>query len=244
MPAKLTRLGSLLLASLLAAAPAAGSETAAGTLRRQTQELLDAITTGSASVWDRYLDPEARYTDEEGRVFTKAQMVEQTKPLPQGISGSIHVIEFQATRHGDVAVTNHVDDESEDFHGHKLHCQYRTTDVWKKTPLGWRLIASQVLALRTDPPAMPLTARQRADYCGRYALTPEISYEIRSAGDALEGQQTGRKSETLRAEVSDVLFVPGKPRYRKVFVRGPDGHITGFAERREAWEILWTRLPD
>ena len=45
-----------------------------------------------------------------------------------------------------------------------------------------------------------------------------------------------------RAEAPDVLFVPGKPRYRKVFLRGPDGRITGFAERREAWDIVWKRL--
>jgi hypothetical protein len=59
----------------------------------------------------------------------------------------------------------------------------------------------------------------------------------------LEGQQTGRKAEILKAEVADVLFVPGKPRYRKVFLRGANGRITGFAERREAWDLVWTRVP-
>ena len=38
-----------------------------------------------------------------------------------------------------------------------------------------------------------------------------------------------------------MLFVPGQPRYRYVFLRGPDGRITGFAQRREAWDIVWTR---
>jgi hypothetical protein len=36
---------------------------------------------------------------------------------------------------------------------------------------------------------------------------------------------------------------PGNPRYRKLLQRGPDGHITGFAERREAWDLVWARLP-
>jgi len=35
--------------------------------------------------------------------------------------------------------------------------------------------------------------------------------------------------------------VPGKPRYRKIFPRDAAGKITGFAERREAWDIVWTR---
>jgi hypothetical protein len=231
-------------AVLLSAATATpASEDAAAVLHRQTQELMDAITHRSAAVWDRYLDAKAIYTAEDGTLQTKAQMVEGTKPLPEGVSGNIKVIDFKATVHGPVAITNYVSDEHEDYHGHKLHCQYRTTDTWLKTPAGWRLVAGQVLALRTDPPAVPFSARQTAGYVGRYALTPTITYEIRRQGDGLVGQQSGRQAEPLKAEAPDVLFVPGKTRYRKIFQRAPDGHVTGFAERREAWDLDWKRLP-
>lgn len=217
-------------------------ERVADILRRQTQELLDAISTGSAAVWDRYLDPDALYIDESGQVLRKKQMVENIEPLPEGVSGVIKVTGFEVSMHGNVAVATHVDDENEDFHGHKLHCQYRTTDSWLETADGWRLIAAQVLALRTDPPSVPLSASLREQYSGRYTLTPTIAYEIRSSGSALEGQQTGRKPEELRAEAPDVLFVPGKPRYRYVFLRNAGGKITGFAQRREAWDLIWDRV--
>lgn len=223
--------------------PAAAADDVTNLLRRQTQELFDAIPVGAASVWEHYLDANARYTDESGTVFNKAQMVEQTKPMPEGVSGRIALVDFRVALHESVAVATYLIDENEDFHGHKLHCKYRTTDTWLKTPKGWRLIASQVLAVRTDPPSVPLTSLLREEYCGRYALTPAITYEIRCGGDALEGQQTGRKPEPLKAEAPDVLFVPGKPRYRKIFQRGPEGRITGFAERREAWDLVWSRLP-
>lgn len=224
-------------------APASASESVPDVLRRQTQELLDAVSTGSAAVWNRYLDEDLRYVDESGKVLTKKEMVEGTKPLPEGVSGNIRVIAFDAAIHGSVAVATYLNDENEDFHGHKLHCQYRTTDTWLKTVKGWRLIAGQVLALRTDPPGVALPAALRGEYCGRYALTPAIAYEIRCNGDALEGQQTGRKPEQLRAESPDVLFVPGRPRYRYVFLRDADGKITGLAQRREAWDLVWKRLP-
>ena len=220
---------------------AVAAETVPDTLRRQTQELVDAIGTGSGAIWDRYLDERVSYVDESGTVMTKKQMVDGTKPLPEGVSGSIRVTGFDSVVHGDVAVATYVDDENEDFHGHKLHCQYRTTDTWLKTVKGWRLIASQVLALRTNPPAVALAASLRGEYCGRYALTPAIAYEIRCNGDTLEGQQTGRKTEALHAEAPDVLFVPGKPRYRYVFLRDVGGKITGFAQRREAWDLVWKR---
>ncbi len=224
-----------------ASAQVRGDENVPDLLLRQTRELVDAISSGSAAVWDRYLEPEARYIDESGAVLTKKEMVGGIRPLPEGVSGSIQVTRFEAVVKGDVAVTTYVDDETEDYHGHVLHCQYRTTDTWRKTPEGWRLLAGQVTALRADPPAVTLPASMQAEYCGRYSLTPAITYEIRCAGGALEGQRNGRKPERLLAEAPDVLFVPGSTRYRYVFRRGADGKITGFAQRREAWDLIWTR---
>ncbi|HET9794127.1 MAG TPA: nuclear transport factor 2 family protein [Thermoanaerobaculia bacterium] len=213
----------------------------AALLEKQTQELFDAVSAGDAKVWDKYLDPDVRYTDENGTVSTKKEMVEGTKPLPAGVSGTIRVTDFHAAVHGDVAVATHVEDENEDYHGHALRCQYRTTDTWRKTSGGWRLVAGQVLALRTDPPSVPLSEARRREYSGTYGLAPGIDYEIRPKGERLEGRQTGRPWEEIRAEAPDVLFVPGKPRYRKIFRRDAAGRITGFAERREAWDILWTK---
>ena len=225
------------------AAPASAADSVRDVLRRQTRELVDAIAAGAALVWERYLDENVRYVDESGKVLTKKEMVEGTKPLPEGVSGTIKIVDYDAVVHGNAAVATYINDEDEVFHGHKLHCRYRTTDTWIQTPNGWRLIAAQVLALREEPPAVALAASLRAEYCGSYALTPSIAYEIRCKGDALEGQQTGRKAEELRAEAPDVLFVPGRPRYRYVFLRGADGKITGLAQRREAWDLVWKRLP-
>lgn len=100
-------------------------------------------------------------------------------------------------------------EEEEGYHGQNLHARYGSTDTWIETPAGWRLLAPQVLALRSDPPA----------------------------------ERTGRKPERLQAEVADYFFVAGDPRIRKVFLRDPNGQITGFVERRESWDILWRRQP-
>lgn len=211
-------------------------------LERQTQELLDAITSGSAAVWERLLDPRVSFTTEDGEVRSKPAMVADIRPLPKTITGKITVTDFKATVHGDVAVATHVDDEHETFHGQALHCQYRTTDTWIRTPQGWRLIGSQILALRADPPAVELTPAQLDDFVGRYDLAADLSYAIRRSGQLLIGQEAGRKPDTLRAETRDVLFVPGRPRYRKVFRRDAEGRVVDFAERREAWDLIWSKV--
>jgi hypothetical protein len=227
---------------LCCTSPRAAEEVGA-ILQRKTQALMDALGTDKASVWRESLDDRGVFTSEDGEVFSKAQMVEQIRPFPPGVSGKIQVTDFKTVVQGSVAVTTWVADEHEDFHGQMLHCQYRSTDTWVKTSAGWRQIAGQTLALRTDPPAMEIPPKQLAEYCGRYQLSSGIQYEIRCTGSALEGQQTGRPAKPLRVEAPDVLFIPGQPRYRRVFQRDAAGHITGFAERREAWDLIWKRLP-
>src|SRR5262249_40006735 len=131
---------------------AAAADNTAAILERQTQELMDAITYGKADVWERYMDANAIYTDESGNRIAKTQMVKDIRPLPDGVSGNIKVTEFKAVVQGSTAITSHLDDEHENYHGHELHCQYRSTDTWIKTPQGWRLLGGQILAVRTDPP--------------------------------------------------------------------------------------------
>lgn len=232
----------LLVLILFAATPSSDpKQNTRELLQRQSQELLDAVSNGAASVWKRYLHEDVRYIEPGGEVLTKKEIVEGMKPFPPGISGSLKITQFDAAVHGNVAVATHVDDENQDYYGHKLHSQFRTTEVWMKTADGWRLISGQALALRADPPAIPLSPSFLKEYCGRYSIAPTVSYEIRCKGETLEGQRSDRKPEELRAEAPDVLFVPGRPRYRYVFLRNPEGKVTGFAQRREAWDLVWKR---
>ena len=89
---------------LLLGTRASAADSVDDTLKRQTQELLDAITTGSVAVWDRYLDKDAHYVDESGAVLTKKEMLEGLKPLPEGVSCTITVKDFDVALHGNVAV--------------------------------------------------------------------------------------------------------------------------------------------
>jgi hypothetical protein len=227
--------------SAAVAATSDSDDPVAETLRSRTQEMLDAIAPGRKEVWERYLHRDVVFTSEDGEVFDRTRFLAEMKPLPAGVGGSIRAIDFSARSLGNVAIATYVSDEDESYHGQKLHCQYRTTDSWLKTGDGWRLVASQTIALRADPPAVELPASLVSDYPGRYALTPDIEFEIRRKGDGLEGQQTGRPAKALRAEAPDVMFVPGSPRYRYIFQRDAAGRVKGFAQRREAWDVVWTR---
>jgi hypothetical protein len=212
-------------------------------LQRQTQQLLDAVTAGDPGVWDRYLDPQILYVSEAGEIETKASLLAQLTPLPAGITGNIAIGKIQIRRHGDTAVVMHVDEETESYHGHPLHAQYMTTETWHYGEHGWKVVGAQVHASLLDPPAIELPPEQLDDYVGSYKLTDAISYVITRDGATLVGQRTGGKPQSLRVEVRDVLFVPGQPRTRKIFLRDAHGHVDRMADRREARDVVWMRQP-
>ncbi|HEX7808427.1 MAG TPA: nuclear transport factor 2 family protein [Thermoanaerobaculia bacterium] len=232
-----------LLAALVILTPTLHAADTATTLRKQTLELLDAVTAGDAKVWDRYLHADAIITVEDGRVQRKDEMVKGIRPLPKGVSGNLKILDFKLVERASTAITNYLIDEDENYHGHVIHCQYRATDTWVKTTSGWRILASQIHAVRTDPLAMQLSDAQLDAYIGKYALTPELTFEIRRGAKGLESKRGTRDWQPILAEAPDVLFNPGSPRYRMIFQRDAVGRITGFAERREAWDLNWKRMP-
>ncbi len=210
-------------------------------LKRMTNELLDAIAPGEVAVWQKYTHERFFYSTEANQVLTKAQLLEELKPLPKGLIGNLEVGSFKMELHGNVAVTTYVADERLDYHGQVLNSQFRTTDTWLKTEAGWRLIASQVLAVLVDPPAISLPRETLCGYNGTYRLTSEITTKITCTDGGLSSERTGRKAVTQKPEVLDVFFEPGQPRTRRVFLRNAKGEITGFADRREGHDIVWTK---
>ena len=222
--------------------PAAAQEDVARVLKAQTQELLNAVSSGDAHVWDRYLDADVVYLSEDGSRKTKADLVREITPLPKGISGSITVSSFEVRLHGTTAIATHNDLESENYFGHPLKAEYRTTDTWIRTAQGWRLVASQVHAQLIDPPAIHLAPATLDEYVGGYRLNTEITYTISRQGDTLAGERSGRPSQALGIEAMDVMFVAGQPRSRKIFLRSRDGRVIGFVDRREGRDIPWNRI--
>jgi hypothetical protein len=210
-------------------------------LRRDTQALLDAIAPGDVAVWDRLLDPKAIQVDEDDTVRTKPQILADLKPLGPGLAGNLRIDDFRVALYDDVAVVTHEDKEYLDYHGQVIHSRFRMTDTWRKTPDGWRQIASQVLAVQQDPPSIPFDGKQCA-YAGRYALTDDIVASISCQGEGLVVERAGKPARTFLAEAPDLFFEPGFPRTRRIFQRDAGGKVTGFVDRREGRDIVWKRL--
>jgi Domain of unknown function (DUF4440) len=211
-------------------------------LRRDTQALLDAIAPGDVAVWDRLLDPAIIQVDENDVVRGKAQILADLKPLAPGLVGTLAIDGFRAAIHGDVAVVSHEDRETLDYHGQMILSRFRSTDTWIRSNGEWRMVASQVLAVLQDPPAVRLDRATLCGYAGRYEMASDIAVTLACAGDSLVMKREGRPDRAFVPEVRDVFFEPGQPRTRRIFQRDTSGAITGFVDRREARDVVWRRV--
>lgn len=238
----------VLLFGLMGAAFASADRTATAkqieaVLRKQTQELLDAVAPGHVEVWRKYLDDRMVYVDEGGTVYRKEALLKELAPLPAGLVGNIEIDSFDVEFHGSVAVVTHEDLEHLDYHGQKLSSRYRSTNTWLKTGSGWRLIGTQVLAVLKDPPAITLSEERLCAYNGVFALTDEIKETLHCKEDGLTAERKGRPEVIYKAETADVFFVPGRPRTRRIFQRDNSGAVTGFVDRREGEDVVWRKVP-
>jgi hypothetical protein len=232
--------GACLVAAI--SSPLHAAESTAATLKRATQALLDAVAPGERAVWEHYSDPAFTYVTEDNEVKTRAQVLEDLKPLPAGSTGWILVEEFRCKDFGTFAATTYVMNEHESVEGHELRARYRGSDTWRHTASGWRLVAAQVYAIAQDPPRADMPAQRLADYEGLYGLSPATQQTIRREGDHLVVERAGRQPQLLLPESGDVFFSPGRPRTRRIFMRGADARVSGFADRREGTDLVWTRI--
>jgi Domain of unknown function (DUF4440) len=228
--------------ALAAAATVRASEPTAAALQRSTQALMDATAPGNRAVWAHYADAQFVYVTEDNEVKTRTQVLADLTPLPPGYSGWITVEQFRCHDFGRFAVTTYLIDEHETIEGHELHAYYRSSDTWRRTHAGWRLAASQEFAVPQDPPRATATSTQLADYEGLYSLSALTRQTIRREGDHLIAERPGRAAQALLRESGDVFFTPGHPRTRRIFTRAGDGEVSGFADRREGADLVWTRV--
>lgn len=211
-------------------------------ITQQEQEMADAVASGGTAVWDKYLDPDLIYAEEDGSYKGKADMLKEIQPLPKGLGGEIRVVLLSYHEDGDTAVALYRQVETEHYFGQTIHANYLTSTTWKKRADGWKQIQGQVLAERTDPPAIALPAAELQKFVGTYKLKDsEPTYTLTVLDGKLMGARNGRPAAEWKAETRDVFFIPGDNRIRKIFQYDANGKVTGFIERRESWDLVWEK---
>jgi uncharacterized protein DUF4440 len=228
-----------LAAPVLAATP---TKATVAFFQTQTQTLVDAIATGDRAVWDRALAAEYALTDEEGRVIGRREFLDELTGLPKGFSGNIVVKDLTVDEYPAFAVVRYLDDEHENVFGQELHTFYRATDIYRKDGAGWKLVATQVTVVPSDPEALVTpSGKELARLEGTYQLGPGRDYLVR----VRDGKLFGGRNETSLKEMiplSPLVFVPKGGIYPQIFVLDGSGKATKLVQYHKFEEVIQTRV--
>lgn len=223
-----------------AAAQETGDVALARLIQQQTEQFSKAGKTGDRAVLDRLLDRDVVFTNEDGSMPSRQEMIDGATPSTGKFQ--LVVTNFKVKAQGDVATATFVDVLTEDFHGLELRTDYHSTEVWKKRGNEWKMIASQTTIVPHEGPSTTLSAEELDQYVGTYQLAPDVRTTITREGNALFGSTNNGPKRQLLAEYRDVLFVSAVPSSRRYIQRDASGRVTGYIMSLNGNDVLVRRV--
>ena len=205
---------------------------------------MDAVTSGDRARWDRVMDAGCVITTEEGQVIARDQFLKDLRPLPAGLTGGIVVRELTVQEFPTFTVVRYLADEWESVFAQRLTTKYRVTDTFRRQGSTWKMIASHVAVVTTDPPAQRVASDGWSGLAGTYQLLPDgwIFHVVLRDG-ALYGGRDPDKLKRFIPLTPDAFVLEGTLG-DWLFVVGADGRATRIVGLRKFEPLVWTRIPD
>lgn len=204
----------------------------AAQLRRSDELLLTAIHTADRSAWQKFAASDFFYLDEEGGVTYLSEFLRELAPMT---TKPLQIQTYKLTRINETAIVLHEDID-------ETNVRYIVTETWQRLDGMWKLRALHITNVLSDPPSIKLNTALIEELAGTYRSGSDI-YTVRGDGDRIFASHAGAPERERKAETRDVLFTPGEPRRRIVFLRNPMGKVTGLVVRYESSDTLWTKVP-
>jgi hypothetical protein len=211
-------------------------------LKAKTQAFSDAGQRGDGRTMAAMLDDDVTFYNEGGERSGKVEMGGSTPGPNAAVKTRMTIENWSCRLYDHVAVTSFVDDQVQRIHDQTVHARFRSVETWLRKGGDWKMIGSQTVALFDDPPEIALPPASLDEYVGTYSAGPGMTLALTHEGDRLLAAATDGRKVRQAAEVRDVLFTPGRPRWRKVFQRDADGRVTGFFYRHEGHDLYFRKL--
>ena len=245
LAAPLAVLVTLLLPPQMRAAPQTPDDpTLSALLQAQTQAFSEAGQRNDAATMDRLLDPLVVFTNEQGQVATKADLLDGAGP-PAAADPDVHiqVTHWALRRQGDdVATATFIDEVTRKIADQNLVLRFQSTETWAKRASGWKMVASQTMNVVRAPAPVTLPPASLDEYAGVYQMGRQYTVRITHSGAGLSTSTNGAPPSVLLAEIRDVLFAPAVPNVRRLFQRDAAGRVRGYVSRRDGADLVFTKV--
>ena len=204
------------------------------------QEILDAHNQRTlasdqrdVATYSRYVADDCIFSDDVGRVDSKAQLVAfLKKKLPLDYDHSVDPREIVIHVYGDTGVMNYRMTTHERFTDSDIISEMRVTETYIKQNGAWLLVARQwgLLPVNFRKPVVADTSRFK-DYVGQYVWRDTDDVETISVRDGKWWSRSGSDEDEYFPLGDDQFFL--KIDLGSItFVRDAKGMVTGYTYRR------------
>ena len=202
-------------------------------IRSRTQVMRAIRFPGDRTPFDRDVDRSIVAVDEAGVPMRVVEFPRNEVAMFAGGLDVSRTIRDWVVHHDDrFAVASYVEDQATRFGGQVVHFNSLIVDSWALEGSGWKLLASQAVALHNDPPTAPLVAGTLGDYVGAYAVGAEASVSVEIYEGGLKTSLNGGAPTHYVCESTDVFYAAGlpagTPRSRIYFRRDGRRRIVGY----------------
>jgi ketosteroid isomerase-like protein len=196
-----------------------------------SQAKRDARNRRDIATWAKYVADDCVFSDDDGVLVTKAQLMEFYEKRPIEYDHSTNSRDFVVRLHGNTAVVNSRGTVHEQFGDTEIISEQRATETWVKENGYWLMIASQWgnLPVNFRKPVSTDTSVYK-DYVGQYEWRPLVVETI-SVKDGKLWSHFGQDEDEYLPLGSETFFVKSDLG-SATFVRDAQGHITGYTYHR------------
>jgi len=198
------------------------------------QAMREAAEKRDFNTWSSYVADDCIFSDDDGEVETKAQIIAHLRNMPAAYDHSENHRDFLVRVHGDTAVLNFRLTAHEQFTDTDIITEMRHTQTFIKRGGSWLLVAEQWGALPVNfRKPVPTDPGSYKDYVGQYEWRPGGPVDTVSLKD-------GKLLARLNEESSDHEYLPlGRETFfikddlgSVTFLRDAQGHVTGYTYHR------------
>jgi ketosteroid isomerase-like protein len=178
--------------------------------------------------YSRYVADDCIFSDDQGHVITKAQLMAHVGKLPSEYDHSVNPRDYVVHIYGETAVLNLRYTNHEQFTDSDVISEIRMTETYIRQNGGWLLIARQWGKIPINyrkPVAIDTSIYQ--DYVGQYEWRPGDDLETISVKNGRLWTQSGKDVEEYLALGADSFFLKSELGIDK-FTRDAQGHVTGY----------------
>lgn len=208
-------------------------------LGRIVTELEAGVSTGNNEPWKKYMADDGILLNRDGKTNTKAEIVDEIRPLPKGKILDIKPVDMKIFLKGESALVSFLADEKLSIFGQLVDTQYPSVMYFEKRNGEWQMLLFTYFEKPVNPAPVRVSREYLERFTGIYKVSEENKMEIQANDTALVFKKPGTtKGAVLYPIGENGRFFRAGTECEYIFTKDDKGDPI-MRQRRNWIDLLW-----